>query len=159
MAKAKAVQIELADLDNPVHARGIVTCLDTYARDAMGGGQGLDETTRDAIIPGLRQHGANTTLLALLAEEIVGIAVCMISYSTFRAQLRLNLHDLAVNPAHRGYGVGRKLLEAVAEHARSIGCCAVTLEVREDNARAQALYRSLGFEAGHSPMAFWVKPL
>lgn len=152
-------QILIADLDNPLHASGIVNCLDAYARDAMGGGKGLPDDIKSRIIPGLKQHGANVTLIAQEAEEVVGVAVCIVSYSTFYAKPRLNLHDLAVNSAQRGQGIGRKLLEGVVEHARKIDCCAVTLEVREDNARAQALYRSLGFGGGHNPMAFWVKPL
>lgn len=152
-------QILIADLANPLHAAGIVECLDSYARDPMGGGQALDAGIKAAIIPGLQQHGANVTLIAVEANEVVGVAVCMLGFSTFQARPRLNLHDLAVNPAQRGRGIGRQLLAAVVEHAREIGCCAVSLEVRHDNARAQALYRSLGFDDCSSPMAFWVRPL
>jgi len=67
--------------------------------------------------------------------------------STFAARPLLNLHDLAVLPERRGLGVGRALLEAVEARARDLGCCKLTLEVRQDNARAQALYESFGF--GH----------
>lgn len=153
------VHICLANLDNPLHAAGIVDCLDDYARDPMGGGEALADDIKAGIITGLQQHGANATLIALLDDEVIGVAVCMLGYSTFRAKPRLNLHDLAVKPGHRGQGIGRKLLEGVVAHAKAIDCCAVSLEVRTDNARAQTLYRSLGFADCASPMAFWVRPL
>jgi GNAT superfamily N-acetyltransferase len=42
--------------------------------------------------------------------------------------------------------VGRALLSAAEEHARGKGCCKLTLEVRDDNAPARALYGRFGFE-------------
>ncbi len=146
-----------ADLDHPAHASGIVNCLDAYARDPMGGGIPLSDEVRACVIDGLKAHSASTTFIATTASEIVGVAVCFMGYSTFRAKPRLNLHDLAVLPGHRRLGLGRQLLDAVVDYARSQDCCAVSLEVRSDNPKAQALYRSLGFGEPGSPMAFWVK--
>lgn len=148
-----------ADLDHPDHARGIIECLDAYARDPMGGGTGLSDSVRAQVIDGLKAHPASVTFIAMAADEVVGVAVCFMGYSTFRARPRLNLHDLAVLPNHRGQGLGRRLLEAVVEHARSQNCCAVSLEVRQDNPVAQALYRTLGFGALDDPMEFWIKPV
>jgi len=153
------LRFAIADLDCPDHAAGLIHCLNAYACDPMGGGKPLPPSVRDAIVPGLKAHGANVSLLAIEDDEIVGIAVCMKSFSTFRAAPRLNLHDFTVLPAARGRGIGRRLLAAVIEHAQAHGYCAVTLEVRADNAAAQALYRSLGFADCESPMAFWIKPL
>jgi ribosomal protein S18 acetylase RimI-like enzyme len=68
-----------------------------------------------------------------------------VGYSTFRARPLLNLHDLAVQPEARERGVGGALLAAVESHARALGCCKVTLEVREDNASARRLYERVGF--------------
>jgi ribosomal protein S18 acetylase RimI-like enzyme len=36
-------------------------------------------------------------------------------------------------------------LERVEARGRELGCCKLTLEVREDNDRAQRLYRKCGF--------------
>lgn len=56
--------------------------------------------------------------------------------------------NIAVHPAYRRRGLGKKLMET--ELARSKG--AWFLEVRESNAAAIALYRSMGFEiAGRRP--------
>lgn len=52
---------------------------------------------------------------------------------------------LAVDPALRGRGVGRSLLEAAIMVAREAGATAMFLEVAIDNASALALYHSAGF--------------
>lgn len=51
---------------------------------------------------------------------------------------------LAVEPAARGQGLGRRLLDRFAEDARARGARQLFLEMRRDNP-AGALYRSFGF--------------
>jgi ribosomal protein S18 acetylase RimI-like enzyme len=114
----------------------------------MGGGAPLPEDVSARLGPDLCEcaaRGAAAVLLALRDGEAVGVAVCFVGYSTFRARPLLNLHDLAVLPAARSAGVGRALLEGVAAKARALGCCKVTLEVREHNAPARRLYARAGF--------------
>lgn len=147
--------ISEADLDNPVHAAGVLQCLEAYAADSMGLGQGLRAEVRARLLSDLKVLPQKLVLLAQLQGAVVGVAICFGSYSTFAAKPRLNVHDLSVLPEQRGQGIGRQLLRAVLDRARAGGCCGVTLEVRQDNAAAQALYRSLGFAAGASAMEFW----
>jgi ribosomal-protein-alanine N-acetyltransferase len=52
---------------------------------------------------------------------------------------------VTVDPALRGQGVGRALLEAAIVVARQAGATAVFLEVAIDNAPALALYQRAGF--------------
>jgi ribosomal protein S18 acetylase RimI-like enzyme len=156
---ASRYHIVAADLEDPAHAVGLVKCLDDYASGPMGGGQGLSSEVQGALVAGLRAHPQRLIRLALYGGSVVGAAVCFLGFSTFSAQPRLNVHDLCVLPAHRGQGVGRRLMEAVLEAARRAGCSGVTLEVRSDNAVAQRLYRSLGFGAGSAPMEFWERKL
>jgi len=114
----------------------------------MGGGAPLPEDVRARLGPDLRERaarGAAVVLLALREGEAVGVAVCFVGYSSFRARPLLNLHDLAVLPSARSSGAGRALLAAVAERAQKLGCCKVTLEVREDNAVARRFYERAGF--------------
>jgi GNAT superfamily N-acetyltransferase len=53
------------------------------------------------------------------------------------------LDDLYVDPAHRGRGIGRSLLEAVALHARTAGWTFVRWMTADDNRTAQYLYDRL----------------
>ena len=61
----------------------------------------------------------------------------------------LHITLLAVDPAHRRRGLGRRLLRALLAEARRRGAERATLEVASGNAAALALYASVGFrEAG-----------
>ncbi|NYI03971.1 GNAT family N-acetyltransferase [Allostreptomyces psammosilenae] len=52
---------------------------------------------------------------------------------------------LGVRPDWRGRGVGRALLEELAEQARAAGLRAISLSVERENRPAHGLYRSVGF--------------
>lgn len=52
---------------------------------------------------------------------------------------------IAVAPAHRGQGLGHRLMEAAAASVLASGGRALFLEVAADNAPALALYGKLGF--------------
>lgn len=53
--------------------------------------------------------------------------------------------NLAVAPAHRRHGYGRRLLSALIELATALGANRLTLEVRRSNRAAQMLYVRHGF--------------
>ncbi|MGA2090038.1 MAG: ribosomal protein S18-alanine N-acetyltransferase [Endomicrobiales bacterium] len=54
--------------------------------------------------------------------------------------------NLAVHPAYRKQGFGRKILLFLMDDAQTRGARAVFLEVRKGNVAAQCLYTSCGFE-------------
>ena len=118
--------------------------LDAYSRDPMGNGKPLPTDVLERLVPELRDHPTAVVLLAYNGERPVGIATCFQGMSTFVARRLLNLHDLAVIPDYRGQGVGRRLMAAVEEKARALGCCKVTLEVLEDNP-ARQIYEAAGY--------------
>jgi len=159
-----SLRVAPADLDDPRHADAVRALVDTYARDPMGGGEPLAGAVLDALVPGLRAHPTTRVFLAWDGDASVGIAVCFLGFTTFEARPLLNVHDLAVAEGHRRRGVGRALLEAVERGARELGCCRVTLEVRQDNAPARALYHDFGLRGERlggeeRPMYFLSKPL
>jgi ribosomal protein S18 acetylase RimI-like enzyme len=157
------LQIVEADLGNDNHAATIVELLDTYARDRFGGSKPLSESTRERLIPAMRQHPTSLVLLTFDNQTAVGMATCFIGFSTFQAQPLLNIHDLVVVPSHRGRGIGRALLGAAEQAAIKRGCCKLTLEVVDDNLLARGLYESYGFvnyELGESKVTrFLQKPI
>jgi RimJ/RimL family protein N-acetyltransferase len=157
------LRISEADLSDPLDSRAVLDVLNSYATDPVGGGRPLGQDVRDRLPSMLREHPTALVLLARLDERPVGLAVCFFGLSTFRARPLLNIHDLAVLPGHRGTGVGRALLQAAEDRARREGCCKLTLEVQDDNARARALYQRFGFGdyvvAGPAPTRFLEKKL
>lgn len=66
--------------------------------------------------------------------------------------------NIAVDPARRRRGIGRALVGALAERARAGGGAFITLEVRESNAGAIALYRGQGFAAVGKRRGFYEEP-
>lgn len=142
---AVTVSVRRADLASASDAAAIVSVLDSYARDAMGGGQPLRPDVRARLPQALSEHPTTIAFLAHVESEPVGVAVCFLGFSTFHARPLLNIHDLAVVPGRRGHGIGRALLEAVEAEARRRGCCKLTLEVRDDNVQARRLYDRFGF--------------
>lgn len=55
------------------------------------------------------------------------------------------IEDVVVAPAHRGRGIGDRLLRHVLDEARRIGLARVMLLTDPDNHRAQRFYEGLGF--------------
>jgi ribosomal-protein-alanine N-acetyltransferase len=56
------------------------------------------------------------------------------------------VQTIAVADGSQGRGLGRELLAALVDEARSRGCATLMLEVLHDNAIAIGLYESVGFE-------------
>ncbi|WED29478.1 GNAT family N-acetyltransferase [Vibrio sp. DW001] len=75
-----------------------------------------------------------------------GFSVCFESFSTYRSQPVLNIHDFMIANAFRGAGLGKNLLGAIEEYARKNDMVKITLEVDDDNHVAKKLYARCGFE-------------
>jgi GNAT superfamily N-acetyltransferase len=147
------LKIVEADLSDPAHARDVIAMTAAYAEDTFGSGRRLPADVLERLVPALRAHPTTVVLLAYLGGEAVGIATCFLGFTTFAARPLLNIHDLAVVPAHRGRGIGRALLEAAAQSARRRGCVKLTLEVQERNDRARRVYEAAGFAQAHGETA------
>lgn len=135
--------VDFGDVDQ---ARGFVGLLDMYARDPMGGGQGLANDVKSRLASDLAKWPGSVHLMAWHGEEPIGLLNAFIGYSTFKAQPLMNIHDIAVMPPYRGQGVGQALLAALESIARERGCCKLTLEVLSGNTRARKSYQAVGFE-------------
>jgi ribosomal protein S18 acetylase RimI-like enzyme len=146
------VRIEAADFEDAAQAAALVEIIDAYAGEAGGRNAPLTAEARAALAKGLLEHPSAFVLLAVAESGPLGSGRLRVGFSTFAGRPTLNVHDLAVLPAHRGRGIGQRLLEAVEAAGRAIGCCKITLEVREDNIPAQRLYRRCGF-SGLDPRA------
>jgi GNAT superfamily N-acetyltransferase len=74
----------------------------------------------------------------------LGFALFYGSYSTWRGRPGIYLEDLHVSSAHRGKGVGRALLAALARLAHDRGCARLEWSVLDWNTRAIGFYERLG---------------
>jgi GNAT superfamily N-acetyltransferase len=81
----------------------------------------------------------------------VGFALFCHNYSTFLGRRGLWLEDLFVRPASRGQGIGRALLEHLAEVAVARGCGRLEWAVLDWNQPAINFYQQLGAK----PMDEW----
>ena len=139
------VEILPADFGRPDHAEALIGLLDTYAREPMGGGQGLAEGVKARLPTALAERPGTVVLLAWEDGEPLGLLIAFEGFSTFACRPLFNIHDLFVSPHHRGRGVARRLFARLEELATVLGCCKLTLEVLDENRGAQATYRRLGF--------------
>jgi ribosomal protein S18 acetylase RimI-like enzyme len=95
--------------------------------------------------------GTNPSFRGQLAEAdgtVVGAALYSPVFSTVRAGAGVYVSDLWVAPSARGQGLGRRLLNAIADDAATVWSVRfLKLVVYDDNAEARAFYDRLGFSA------------
>jgi len=95
--------------------------------------------SRNAIADELKNTAAH--YLVCEREEVV------IAYAGMWVILdEAHITNIAVAPEYRRCGLGRRMMLCAMRTARLYGAAQMTLEVRETNFAAQALYASLDFE-------------
>ncbi len=82
------------------------------------------------------------TFFAVAGEDIVGLVG---GYSPASASAVVELVSMWTHPAVRRTGVGRLLVNAVLDWARTCGAREVQLWVTKGNTAAENLYRAMGF--------------
>ncbi len=101
--------------------------------------------TADALSEEL--FGSRPAARALIAErgsQAIGYALFFPTFSSFLASRGVWLEDLFVRPVHRGAGVGRALLAAVAAQVRRQGAERLEWTALDWNEPALRFYRGLG---------------
>ena len=146
-----ALRVCRADYANATHAAALLSLLDAYARDPMGGAEPLSEFAKTNLIAALVERPQAFSVLAFgdagigAGETPVGLVNCIEGFSTFACRPLVNVHDIAVLSAYRGQRVAQKMLQLVQEIALERGACKLTLEVLQGNAGAIKLYNRIGF--------------
>jgi ribosomal protein S18 acetylase RimI-like enzyme len=141
------LRIVKADYRDADQRRAIPQLLDAYAKDLLGFRKPLAEAVLAKLVDGLAGFPTALVLLAQYDGAYVGMAICFLGFSTFRAQPLLNIHDFMVLRAYRRRGIGKALLAAVEAAALERGCCKITLEVQMKNEAARRIYQAYGFKA------------
>jgi GNAT superfamily N-acetyltransferase len=82
--------------------------------------------------------------VAEVAGEVVGCAIWFRNFSTWRGVPGIYLEDLFVRPSHRGSGLGKALLAALAAVCAERGYGRLEWQVLDWNEPSIGFYRSLG---------------
>jgi GNAT superfamily N-acetyltransferase len=116
------------------------------------------ETTLDTRVSEAtwrRLLDANEPMYGLVAigsdESIVGIVNYVLHANTWTEKPVCYLEDLFVDPAVRGQGAGKALIEAVIDLAKTQGWHRVYWQTKEGNAAARRLYDKI------APATDWVR--
>jgi len=141
------IEIIRADLKNTLHSDALVTLLNLYALDPMGGGEALPNFTKKNLSKEILKRTEITVIIAFDNDNPAGIINCIEGFSTFKCKPLINIHDIYVDAKYRGKGVATLLLHAAEDLAKEKGCCKITLEVLEGNNAAQSVYLKFGFDA------------
>jgi ribosomal protein S18 acetylase RimI-like enzyme len=159
MNPVDSIRVCRADYAKPGHAAALVSMLDAYARDPMGGGEALSDFARMNVVTELAKLPQAFSVLAFEGdgeETPVGLVNCMQGFSTFACKPLINVHDLAVLNGYRGQHIAERMLVLVETIARERGACKLTLEVLSGNAPAMRLYARVGFAQYElDPAAGW----
>jgi len=89
--------------------------------------------------------------VAVADDEVVGMALWFLNFSTWRGTHGIYLEDLYVRPVHRGSGLGRELLRTLAELCVQRGWSRLEWSVLDWNTPSIDFYRA----AGAVPMDGW----
>lgn len=100
-----------------------------------------DASLRETLF-GVRPYAE--VIIADVDGSAAGFALFFHNYSTFLAKPGIYLEDLFVRPEQRGRGVGKALLQRLAQLAVERGCGRLEWSVLDWNADAIGFYRSLG---------------
>jgi ribosomal protein S18 acetylase RimI-like enzyme len=149
------IEIIVGDINNIEHQQAMLSQLDLYMQDPMGGVGEMSEELAGELLSGLMTQPNFVFFLAKCNDVYAGLANCFVNFSTFKAKQLINIHDFTVAPQFRKKGIGKALMNEIFNYSRENHFCKVTLEVRYDNPNAQNLYKSLGFYECNPAMYFW----
>lgn len=119
----------------------LVCALADYEQLDRPSGDAIERLRADAF----GEHPRYWAFLALNdADEAVGYAICLETYSSFLAKPTMYLEDIFVREDARTNGAGSALFTTVVELGRSRGCGRVDWQVLDWNTLARDFYRSRG---------------
>jgi ribosomal protein S18 acetylase RimI-like enzyme len=88
-----------------------------------------------------RRTGLDVYMVATIGDQVVGYGMLRGWDDGFAAPSL----GVAVHPAHRGHGLGRRIMDELHGIARSRGSDRVRLTVAANHVAARSLYESLGY--------------
>jgi diamine N-acetyltransferase len=106
-----------------------------------------------AAFDGMRAQGGNVLLVAELEVALVGCLQLVVIPGLARAGTkRAQIEGVRVARAHRGQGIGQRLVEAAVARAVAEGCGLMQLATDVARPDAKRFYERMGFVASHHGM-------
>jgi GNAT superfamily N-acetyltransferase len=105
----------------------------------------VSEVTFARLIGGREPMGG---FITMDGDAAVGVVHWLTHRSCWTIEDYCYLQDLFVAPSRRGGGIGRKLIEAVYDKARALGCSRVYWNTHETNTVAMRLYDGVADRPG-----------
>ena len=105
----------------------------------------LVQVTPESLAPHLfGEQAVAECVVGEVGAEVVAFALFFTNFSTFLAKPGLYLEDLYVQPAYRGHGIGKALLQHLGALAVARGCGRFEWSVLDWNEPAIRFYESIG---------------
>ena len=104
-----------------------------------------DIALASAFLDARLERGESVIFVAEAGQQLLGFCQLYPSWCSVAAARIFVLYDLFVDDGVRRAGVGRQLMLAAQAFGRAAGAARLDLSTARTNARAQALYESLGW--------------
>lgn len=103
----------------------------------------FDHPVRRELAARYLANPGNLLAVATQADLVVGMGSAM-AYGHPDKPLALFINEVGVAQRYRGQGVGKRLMSALLEQGRRMGCTEAWVATGGDNSAARALYISAG---------------
>jgi GNAT superfamily N-acetyltransferase len=134
-----SVQIRLGQLTDIPQTLHLIRELATYERASN------EVIVTESEMNAWFMHGIFSFFVAEMNNEIVGISLFYVRYSTWKGPM-LYLEDIVVKEALRRKGIGGRLFEATAEHCVKANYFGMTWQVLDWNTSAIQFYKKYNSE-------------
>ena len=113
---------------------------------AMDDTEGIDIQTAIKTCQDLLNDAGSHFLVAETAGTLAGFINFTIRRTILHQSPSGLIDELVVASEYRGKGIGRRLVLAVFEECKRLGCCEVEVSTEKTNTEAKEFYRQCGFE-------------
>jgi aminoglycoside 6'-N-acetyltransferase I len=118
----------------------------------------FDHAIQPALLDAFLANPANHLVVAIVDGEVIGMA-SGIAYVHPDKPLQLFVNEVGVSSRFHRRGIGTRLVNALLERGKKLGCQEAWVATEIDNDAARALYGSLGFREDDDPAVVYVRSL
>lgn len=118
----------------------------------------FDHAVQPALLQQFLANSSNLLVVAVVDDVVIGMA-SGIAYVHPDKPMQLFVNEVGVAAQFQRQGVGKRLMAAILEQGRSMGCREAWVATEVDNAPARALYVSAGGREETQTAVVYVYPL